>query len=96
MRIPPSVHTSIDRPTHTSLPYKHNQQTVRYWGPVPELGEGDWVGVELENPVGDTDGSYAGKLYFAAQPNHAIFVSPSIISVRGHFISSVGWEFIQS
>lgn len=55
---------------------------MRYWGPVPELGEGDWVGVELENPVGDTDGSYAGKFYFAAQPNHAIFVSPSIISVR--------------
>ena len=55
---------------------------MRYWGPVPELGEGDWVGVELENPVGDTDGSYAGTVYFVAQPNHAIFVSPSIISVR--------------
>lgn len=37
-------------------------QTVRYWGPVPELGEGDWVGVELENPVGDTDGSYCGTV----------------------------------
>lgn len=57
-------------------------QTVRYWGPVPELGDGDWVGIELENPVGDTDGSYAGKVYFAAQPNHAIFVSPTIVAVR--------------
>ena len=70
--------------THPPAP-PHNQphkptQIVRYWGPVPELGEGDWVGIELELPIGDTDGSYAGKTYFAAQPNHAIFVSPSIVT----------------
>lgn len=53
---------------------------VRYWGPVPELGDGDWVGVDLENPVGDSDGSIAGHVYFDAKPNHAIFVSPTVIT----------------
>jgi dynactin complex subunit len=48
---------------------------------VPELGEGDWVGVDLENPVGDSDGSIGGHQYFDAKPNHAIFVSPSVVTV---------------
>lgn len=55
---------------------------MRYWGPVPELGDGDWVGVDLENPVGDSDGSISGHIYFEAKPNHAIFVSPSVVTVR--------------
>lgn len=69
----PSVHPQrrIHTQTHIPLPINRltdqsiqtpHEQVVRYWGPVPELGEGDWVGVELENPVGDADGSYAGKV----------------------------------
>jgi tubulin-specific chaperone B len=58
-------------------------QTVRYWGPVPELGDGEWVGVDLENPVGDSDGSISGHVYFEAKPNHAIFVSPTVVTVSG-------------
>lgn len=56
-------------------------QTVKYWGPVPELGEGDWVGVDLENPVGDSDGSISGHVYFETKANHGIFVSPSAVTV---------------
>jgi len=55
---------------------------------VPELGEGDWVGVELELPIGDTNGSYAGTTYFVAQPNRAIFVSPTIVTPYDETMSS--------
>lgn len=65
-------------------------QTVRYWGPVPELGDGDWVGVDLENPVGDSDGSISGHIYFDAKPNHAIFVSPSVVTVRAGAAGCIG------
>lgn len=86
----PKSHTYTLRRTfsHVFVPYVYKTQSVRYWGPVPELGEGDWVGVELELPIGDTDGSYAGKTYFVAQPNRAIFVSPSIVTPYDEDMSS--------
>lgn len=65
---------------------------MRYWGPVPELGDGDWVGVDLENPVGDSDGSISGHIYFEAKPNHAIFVSPSVVTVRAFTLKGRGEE----
>jgi len=84
----------LDPPLHHNPNSRHAKsmqnktQTVRYWGPVPELGEGDWVGVELELPIGDTNGSYAGKTYFVAQPNRAIFVSPTIVTPYDEKMSS--------
>lgn len=62
---------------------------MRYYGPVPALGPGDWVGVELEDPVGDSDGSWAGTVYFTAQPNHAIFVGQRDVTVSVSVLSGV-------
>lgn len=47
------------------------------------------MGVELELPIGDTDGSYAGKTYFVAPPNRAIFISPNIVTPYDEEMSSV-------
>jgi len=37
---------------------------VKYVGKVPELAPGYWVGVQLDEPTGDSDGSMKGKKYF--------------------------------
>jgi tubulin-folding cofactor B len=37
---------------------------VRFVGKVPELAPGFWVGVQLDEPSGDSDGTVKGKKYF--------------------------------
>ncbi|CAE7320941.1 Clip1, partial [Symbiodinium sp. CCMP2456] len=46
--------------------------TVRFVGQT-EFAEGDWIGVELDQPLGKNDGSVKGKAYFSCKPNHGIF-----------------------
>jgi len=52
--------------------------TIRYSGPTA-FGEGDWVGLELQSPVGRTDGSVNGVTYFKCAANQGIFVKASIL-----------------
>ncbi len=51
---------------------------IRYSGPTA-FGEGDWVGLELQSPVGRTDGSVNGVTYFKCAANQGIFVKASIL-----------------
>eukprot|EP00347_Sterkiella_histriomuscorum_P006869 403351126 len=37
---------------------------VKYVGKIPELAPGFWVGVQLDEPMGDSDGKVKGKQYF--------------------------------
>lgn len=37
---------------------------VKYVGKVPELALGYWIGVQLDEPTGDSNGSVQGKSYF--------------------------------
>lgn len=41
--------------------------------------QGDWVGIQLERPVGRHSGIYKGRQYFACANKHGIFVHPSRI-----------------
>ncbi|CAH0554743.1 unnamed protein product [Brassicogethes aeneus] len=52
---------------------------VRYIG-FTEFANGEWVGVELDNPQGKNDGSVNGKRYFDCQQNHGLFAPPSKVS----------------
>ena len=52
--------------------------TIRYSGPTA-FGEGDWVGLEHQSPVGRTDGSVNGVTYFKCAANQGIFVKASIL-----------------
>ncbi|ORX61790.1 hypothetical protein DM01DRAFT_314812 [Hesseltinella vesiculosa] len=47
--------------------------TVRYIGPV-ESEIGEWVGVELDHRVGNSDGCIRGKRYFSTDPQRGIFL----------------------
>lgn len=54
---------------------------VAFVGPVPSLGKGHFVGVRLDEPLGDSDGVHGGTRYFDAQMKYAAFVKPLSVEV---------------
>ena len=55
--------------------------TVRFVGKVPGLGAGYWVGVELDEPTGDTNGTVKGKKYFEVADKFGMFSRPAEMKV---------------
>lgn len=51
---------------------------VKYVGKIPELAPGFWIGVQLDEPMGDSDGSVKGKKYFdtVGGTKFGIFIRP--------------------
>ena len=43
---------------------------VQFLGNIPSLGPGLWVGVQLDEPVGTTDGRIAGRTLFGCPERH--------------------------
>jgi len=70
---------SIEIGASVLVNFKH-RGVVQHFGPV-HFDEGDMVGVELERPVGDNDGSVHGVRYFSCPAKKGIFVPPSQIEV---------------
>lgn len=56
---------------------------VRFVGKVPELAPGFWVGIQLDEPTGDSDGTVKGKKYFEVQggKKFGLFLRPKDIKV---------------
>lgn len=54
---------------------------VAFVGPVPSLGKGHFVGITLDEPVGDSDGTHGGTKYFNAQMKYGAFVKPLFVEV---------------
>jgi len=55
----------------------HKRGTVRFVGPT-KFGQGDgvWIGIEYDEPIGKNDGSVSGERYFTCKPNFGVFVRP--------------------
>lgn len=53
--------------------------TVRYIGSV-KFASGEWVGLELAQPVGMHNGSVMGVSYFACAPKHGAFAQPAMLT----------------
>lgn len=52
---------------------------VKFVGKVPELAPGYWVGVVLDEPTGDSNGTAKGKAYFetpGGSAKYGLFVRP--------------------
>ena len=50
---------------------------VKYVGKVPELAPGYWIGAQLDEPTGDSDGKVKGKQYFQVPAaKFGIFIRP--------------------
>ena len=52
---------------------------VKFIGLVPYLGYGFFVGVKLDEPLGDSDGKVKGKKYFDCDNKYGIFVRPDYV-----------------
>ena len=52
--------------------------SVKFIGSLSELGDGDWIGIELdrEHPQGN-DGLFQSIRYFTCKPRHGVFARPS-------------------
>jgi hypothetical protein len=58
------------------------QATIRYLGNL-HSEDGDWVGLELKEASGNTDGIFNGKRYFECPRGHGLFVKRGIIGKNG-------------
>ena len=62
-----------------------SQGTVRYVG-VLSLSEGQWLGIELDTPDGDSSGRRNARKYFDCKPHHGLFVRPEqVTALSGKF-----------
>lgn len=54
---------------------------ICFVGQVEGLGDGYWVGIKLDEPMGKNNGSYKGKQYFEADDKFGSFVRPDRVTV---------------
>lgn len=63
--------------------------TVKFFGSTDFAG-GNWVGLDLDLPVGTSDGEVRGKRYFACSPARGVFARPAALKrVDGDLRSSI-------
>lgn len=54
---------------------------VKYVGKIPELANGYWVGVQLDEPTGDSNGTIVENEYFSCGDKYGLFLRPNDIKV---------------
>eukprot|EP00743_Colponemidia_sp_Colp-15_P002128 GILK01002310.1.p1 GENE.GILK01002310.1~~GILK01002310.1.p1 ORF type:complete len:247 (+),score=23.14 GILK01002310.1:54-794(+) len=54
---------------------------VKFVGKIESMGPGYWVGVQLDEPTGKSDGSFKGERIFECAPKYGAFVRPEKVVV---------------
>ena len=54
---------------------------VKYVGKIPELANGYWVGIQLDEPTGDSNGKCGATSYFECPDKYGVFFRPQDIKV---------------
>lgn len=57
---------------------------VMYVGKCKEMGFGFFVGVRLDEPMGDMNGAIGGKKYFECENNYGMMVRPNYVKVGNY------------
>jgi dynactin 1 len=55
------------------------QATIRFVG-LTHFAQGDWIGIELDEPTGKNDGAVQGERYFYCEHGFGMFIRPSAIA----------------
>lgn len=61
------------------IPFKHKgkQGVIKYIGEIEGKNQGNWIGIELDEPKGDCDGDCNGNQVFECKPGHGLFLRPT-------------------
>jgi hypothetical protein len=59
---------------------KRQRGTVKYLG-VTSFEKGEWCGLQLDDAVGNHDGTVQSVRYFYCAPKHGVFVRPSAVTL---------------
>ncbi|XP_074657638.1 uncharacterized protein LOC141910758 isoform X2 [Tubulanus polymorphus] len=68
------INVNIGQRVEVKLPSGIFKGTVRFKGSIVTK-PGEWVGIELDQPVGTHNGCYIGRRYFQCPDRHGVFVS---------------------
>ncbi|KAJ5555132.1 Dynein associated protein [Penicillium sp. DV-2018c] len=52
--------------------------TVRFCG-TTHFADGEWIGLKLDGPTGNNDGSVQSERYFDCAPGYGMFVRPTVV-----------------
>ena len=58
-----------------------NRGEIAYVARLPDMGQGFYLGVRLDEPYGKNDGTYNGIKYFECMPSYGVFLRPDKVNV---------------
>lgn len=78
---PSAVASTLRIGTRIAATVKDKRQlgTIKYIG-VTDFMAGEWCGVQLDEPVGNHDGTVQNVRYFHCAPKHGVFVRPAAVT----------------
>eukprot|EP00750_Incisomonas_marina_P011700 INCI16405.2.p1 GENE.INCI16405.2~~INCI16405.2.p1 ORF type:complete len:393 (+),score=41.55 INCI16405.2:102-1181(+) len=67
---------------------RYSDGVVRFIG-TTEFSAGEWIGVELDSPLGKHDGAVRGQRYFTCRPKHGVFLKRDQLHLKAVLAKAV-------